>query len=40
MCDYKWGSASLSLQKIIEKPAKAQALIGFPQRPQNFVPAG
>ena len=26
--------------KIIGKVTRAQALIGFPQRPQNFVPAG
>ena len=26
--------------KIIENPTQAQALINFPQRPQNFVPAG
>ena len=26
--------------KIIGKGTRAQALIGFPQRPQNFVPAG
>ena len=26
--------------KIIRKVTRAQALIGFPQRPQNFVPAG
>ena len=26
--------------KIIGKVPRAQALIGFPQRPQNFVPAG
>lgn len=26
--------------KIIGKVPHAQALIGFPQRPQNFVPAG
>jgi hypothetical protein len=34
------GQRFMVAAKIIEKPAKAQALIGFPQRPQNFVPAG